>query len=475
MRIRRGYTFDDLLLVPKRSSITKRENVDLSVKWNNIIKTKLPVVSANMKHVTDYKMAAVIAESGGMALLHRFASNDERIQTFLNLVKYNCNIGMSFGATENEVYFYKEFVKEYGQYLKIACIDIAHGHSDICINAIKAFKDLQPDSLLIAGNVATSEGAYDLWKAGADVIKVGIGSGCLAAGTKVLMADGTTKPIESIKIGDYVMNYKYLPVRVTNVFSTGIKKVVSFENENGKSFITEDHLIYLQAKEKYMWKPISFNLWGTSKSIKRYGLMPRQRGYYNVPTIVTGTDKEMEVFDITVDCPSHSFVANGIVVHNSICSTRIETGNGVPQLSALEEVWSYFKPFGNKRPLIISDGGLSKVGNIVKALCFSDAVMLGNMLAGTDESPGELISKDGLKFKAYAGSSTFKQNNVEGYSGLVPYRGPVGNILKRIREGVQSGCSYQGVNNLTDLKIDPEFVKITGAGNIESGAHDLIL
>ncbi len=156
----------------------------------------------------------------------------------------------------------------------------------------------------------------------------------------------------------------------------------------------------------------------------------------------------------------------------SLCTTRIETGNGVPQLTALENAFTTFEDhFSNPRPRIIADGGIKSGGDCVKALCFSDAVMLGSMLAGTDESPGQIIKIDGMQYKNYAGSSTHKTNRIEGVSGLIPYKGSVKNILEVLKEGVQSGLSYQGCDNLIDLKESPEFVRISSAGLKESHPH----
>lgn len=162
------------------------------------------------------------------------------------------------------------------------------------------------------------------------------------------------------------------------------------------------------------------------------------------------------------------------VGNGSLCTTRIETGNGVPQLSALIDVFESLGGDQNKgydRPKIISDGGIKRAGDVTKALCFSDAVMLGSVLAGTDEAPGEVITVDGLKYKKYAGSSTHKTNRIEGIAGLTPYKGPMKNILEVFKEGLQSGLSYQGCDNLVDLRECPEFVRISSAGLNESHPH----
>ncbi len=165
----------------------------------------------------------------------------------------------------------------------------------------------------------------------------------------------------------------------------------------------------------------------------------------------------------------------------SICSTRIETGNGYPQLSALKQV-SKARKFTLKvlrnesitRHLgIIADGGITSAGDCVKALVYADMVMAGNLFAGTYESPGEIVIINGKEYKRYDGSSTHRNDNIEGVKSRVAAKGEVKDVMKRLREGIQSGCSYQGVESLDDLKAVAKFVRITNAGITESKPHDV--
>lgn len=155
----------------------------------------------------------------------------------------------------------------------------------------------------------------------------------------------------------------------------------------------------------------------------------------------------------------------------ALCSTRIETGNGVPQLTALEYCYNELK---NTNTKLIADGGIKRAGDCVKALCFSHAIMLGSMISGTDETPGEIVELDGHKYKQYAGSSTHKTNRIEGVAGLVKYKGPLNNVMQTIIEGIQSGLSYQGCKTLDELRESPVFVRITNAGLIESHPHAVL-
>jgi IMP dehydrogenase len=337
---KKAYTFDDVLLVPKKTSLTSRDEVNLEVNLGKDIKLNSPIISANMKTVTGPKMAAELALLGGLGLLHRFTEdritdyNDSsfQFQKKLNETQLNIpfNVGMSIGIQESE----KEFIDKVANETdcKILCLDIAHAHSENCLRFVEWISNYYPSFLLIAGNVATGMGAVELAEAGADVVKVGIGS-------------------------------------------------------------------------------------------------------------------------------------------SAICSTRVQTGNGVPQLTAIMDAAHEI----DKRKLnvkLISDGGLKTVGSICKALCFTDAVMLGTMLAGCEESPGKIIDVSGVKYKEYIGSSTYKQRYIEGVTSQVKYSGYLKDIVESIHDGVRSCCSYQGVRNLNDLKINPEFVEISNAGLIESKTHE---
>lgn len=156
----------------------------------------------------------------------------------------------------------------------------------------------------------------------------------------------------------------------------------------------------------------------------------------------------------------------------SLCSTRVETGNGVAQLSAVDEVYNVRKQYQLDNKYIIADGGIKFAGDIVKALCFSDMVMVGNLFSGTNETPGTVLYINGVACKEYAGSSTHKTSHIEGVSALVPTKGSAADILDKLLQGLKSGCSYQGCDKVKDLQDDPEFIEITSSGLKESHPHN---
>ncbi len=330
MNVIDGLTFDDVLLVPKRSSVRSRSAVDTTVDLGRGVRLSLPIIPANMKTVAGSGMADLMVELGGLALLHRFLSVDEQVALLVERSAHVALVGASVGVCERE---YARADRLLAAGCRILCVDVAHGDHDLCVEMVRHLR-AKSDALIIAGNVATAEGALRLAQAGADVIKVGVGPG-------------------------------------------------------------------------------------------------------------------------------------------SLCTPRIETGNGVPQLTALAPVHDA-RAIAKLDFRIIADGGIRNAGDIVKALCFADAVMVGNLLAGTDEAPGEVTIVEGQRMKRYEGSSTHKTSHIEGVATLVPEKGSARHVIGRLMEGVRSGCSYQGANAVRDLQADPVFVRISHAGLTESYPHLIV-
>lgn len=174
----------------------------------------------------------------------------------------------------------------------------------------------------------------------------------------------------------------------------------------------------------------------------------------------------------------------------TICTTRITTGCGVPQMTALLDTARAAK---KHKKTFMADGGTKNSGDIVKGLATGAcAVVIGSQLAGTDEAPGKIIEKDGNKYKAYnASTSQTEKNNqvkkfskdkdknyvihVEGVESLVPYKGPLNMHLAKMLAGVRSGYSYCGAKNIKELWKKATFIRVTSAGNRENGAHDVIV
>ncbi|MGQ0830426.1 MAG: IMP dehydrogenase [Microthrixaceae bacterium] len=200
------------------------------------------------------------------------------------------------------------------------------------------------------------------------------------------------------------------------------------------------------------------------------------------------------VYDIEVDCPTHSFIAENVIVHNSICTTRVVAGVGVPQVTAIYDCAVAAKRHG---VTLVADGGIQLSGDIPKAIAAgADVVMLGSLLAGVDESPGEVVLHQGERFKEYRGMGSlgamkarsyskdrYFQGDVvdtdklvpEGIEGRVAYKGPLANVVYQLVGGLRQAMGYCGTGTVADLKDRGRFVRITGAGLRESHPHDITI
>ncbi len=198
------------------------------------------------------------------------------------------------------------------------------------------------------------------------------------------------------------------------------------------------------------------------------------------------------VYDIEVDCPTHSFIAENVIVHNSICTTRVVAGVGVPQVTA---IYDCAVAAARRGATVIADGGLQSSGDVAKAIAAgADVVMLGSLLAGVDESPGDVVFHAGERFKEYRGMGSmgamkarsfskdrYFQGEVteaeklvpEGIEGRVAYKGPLSNVVYQLVGGLRAAMGYCGTPTVPELKERARFVRITGAGLRESHPHDV--
>ena len=175
-RLETGLTFDDVLLVPRRSSIRSRQDVSLETKLTKNIQINLPILAANMDTVCEQEMALALARLGGVGILHRFLTVEAQAEMVENVKHENSQyvVGAAIGTDHDAIVRSKALVDSG---VDVLVLDIAHGHAEHAIDALKQLKDSFPDTDVIAGNVATQAGAEDLYEAGADAIKVGVGPG----------------------------------------------------------------------------------------------------------------------------------------------------------------------------------------------------------------------------------------------------------------------------------------------------------
>jgi IMP dehydrogenase len=201
------------------------------------------------------------------------------------------------------------------------------------------------------------------------------------------------------------------------------------------------------------------------------------------------------VYDMEVDCPTHSFIANNAVVHNSICTTRIISGVGVPQITA---IYHTAKALEDTDVPLIADGGIRYSGDITKAIAAgAHSAMIGGLFAGLAESPGQMIIYKGRSFKAYRGMGSlgammtgsgdrYRQAGPpperdgssgklvpEGVEGRVPYKGPLAPFVYQLVGGLRAGMGYCGTRNIEELRTQTRFILVSAAGVKESHPHDI--
>lgn len=216
--MKEALTFDDLQIIPKYSDVISRKDCDLSSKVTSKIKLRIPVVSSPMDSVTEWGMMAELNKLGGLGILHRFMDIPEMMS---NIGKCEFDpVVIAIGVKE-----YQERVAHaYSYGVKTFLIDVAHGHHKLVENTIKSLKDKYSDIEIIAGNIATSEAAYDLIMWGADSLRVGIGSGCFTPYMKVKISSNKYKNIKDINIGDYVYTHDASLRKVINKFEYYIEE-----------------------------------------------------------------------------------------------------------------------------------------------------------------------------------------------------------------------------------------------------------
>ncbi len=347
--IKLALSYNDVLLVPHKSKLESRSEVDLSTQISPNIKLDIPLISINMDTVTGVEMAIAMSKLGGMGFMPRFDTPEIQAEKVAKVVKDGGKTVACIGIKEGTIERAEMLLKAGASGLTI---DIAHAHTTRTLEVVSQIKNKFKGVDLIVGTIATYEGAYDLFKAGADSVRVGVGAG-------------------------------------------------------------------------------------------------------------------------------------------TICTTRIVAGSGVPQITAIMDAARAKEKFKNK--YVIADGGAANSGDIVKALaCGASAMISGSLYAGTEEAPGKKIKIDGVLYKEYNGSTSKTEKikqvgkdksgksenyviHVEGVEAMVPYKGPVGNIVQELCAGIKSGYTYSGAKNVKDLWRNAQLIQITAAGYRESNAHDVIL
>ena len=477
MSIREGVTFDDVLLVPKFSDISSRTQTDLSTKLSKNITLNIPLISANMDTVTESTMAVTMARQGGIGIIHRFLTIQEQANQVLKVKRSgSVMIENPYLVSQDETISTALDIMTEKEVSGLLVVDSESKLVGILTERDVLFESLDSTKLvkeLMTKDVITSKPGINVDEA-KDILKNN-------RIEKLPLVDDDQK-IHGLYTTQDILNTENYPIASHD--SKGRPLVGAAVGVKG-DFLERTEAL-LEAGTDAIVVDIahghSENAISTVKNIKK-AFPDCELIAGNVAT-AQGTE---DLINAGVDAVKVG-VGSG-----SICITRVITGSGVPQLTAVLDCAEIGKKYDIP---IISDGGTRTSGDATKALAAgASSVMLGSMLGGTDESPGSTISKNGKRYKIYRGMASLaaargrksKETGLvdlgddlndyvaEGVEAFVPYKGTVTDILTQITGGIRSGLSYCGGHTIQQMQENAEFIKMSGAGFAESKPHDVDL
>ncbi|GAA0457668.1 IMP dehydrogenase [Alkalibacillus silvisoli] len=467
-----GLTFDDVLLLPAKSNVVPR-NVDVTTSLTNTLNLKLPMISAGMDTVTEAKMAIAMARNGGLGVVHKNMSIEEQADQIDKVKRSERGVITNpFYLTPDHQVFDAEHLM--GKY-RISGVPIVNNKQDQKLVGIITNRDLRfindysitISKVMTKDNLITAPVNTSLEEAGHVLQKHRIEKLPLIDDEGVLKGLITIKDIE-----------KDVEFPNSAVDSHGRLLVAAAVGVSGDTDVRVEKLVRSGVDAL-----VIDTAHGHSQGVLETISQIRQK-YPNV-NIIAGNVATAEGTKALIDAGADVIKVG--IGPGSICTTRVVAGVGVPQITAVYDCATEARKHGVP---IIADGGIKYSGDIIKALAAGGhAVMLGSMLAGTTESPGDIEIYQGRRFKVYRGMGSvasmekgskdryFQEDSnkfvPEGIEGRVDYKGPVAETLFQMIGGIRSGMGYCGTDTLQDLREKAQFVKITGAGLKESHPHDV--
>lgn len=471
-KISEGLTFSDVLLIPKKTYLKSRSEADTKTRLTKNISLNIPLVSSNMASVTEHKMAIAMAREGGIGIIHQFNKIYEQVEEVAK-VKRSTSYVIS-----NPITVLPD--------LKIS-------------EAIKIMEEKEVTSLLVIEK---------------NKIKG------IFTRRDYLFEKNLEKNISEVmtKREDMVIARPEITIEEAKevLHKNRIEKLPLIENEEIKGLITTQDLKKLEqwpnAARDEKGRLMVGAAVGIKDTIERVeklvsagvDLIVLDVAHAHSDLIIQRLKEIKSKFKIDVLVGNIATGEAAIDLINAgadglkvgigpspVCTTRIISGSGMPQLTAIMNVYKVAK---EKDIPVCADGGMSYPGDIVKALAAgASTIYSGSLFAGTDETPGRIIMKDGRRYKKYSGSASYDSNHerkekeenkqikekidifVEGVSILIDYKGSVNEVIKSLIKGVKSGISYCGAGNLKEMREKAEFVKITPSGWNESLSRGLKL
>lgn len=465
-------TFDDVLLVPSKSKVLPRE-VDLKTKLTKNIALNIPLLSAAMDTVTETEMAVAISREGGIGIIHKNMSIEKQASEVDKVKRSESGMIMKPVTLTAD-----KKIKDANQVMSkfsISGIPIVDNGGKLI--GILTNRDLRfdPDENIFIKDIMTKE----------NLITAPVGTD-LSMAEKILQKHR----IEKLPVVD---KNGYLKGLIT---FKDIQKRKSFPNACKDDFgrlrvgaAVGRARDTIERVEELVKSGVDVIIIDTAHghSFGVIELVKKIKSAINVELIAGNVATAEATIDLIKAGVDGIKVGIGA---GSICTTRVIAGVGVPQLTAIIECSKAAKRY--KIP-VIADGGIKQTGDIPKAIAAgADSVMIGGMLAGTDETPGEKVLLEGRSFKVYRGMGSIeamkegskdryfqdmeddiKKLVPEGIEGIVPYKGPLRDTIYQIVGGLRSSMGYCGAKNIFEMKTKTKFVKITNAGLRESHPHDV--
>lgn len=466
---KQGLTFDDVLLIPAHSDVLPRD-VDVRTHLTQNVTLNIPVMSAGMDTVTEAEMAIAMAREGGIGVIHKNMSIDEQARE-VKLVKrseHGIIVDPIYLAPDNTLSDADELMNKY----HISGVPITENGKLVGIITNRDMR-FETDLSRPISDIMTSKGLITAPE-----------HTTMEEAKRILQAHR----IEKLPLVDDAGQLKGL------ITIRDIEKMRKFPNSNkdsdgrlkvaaaiGVTSDVEDRVeALLDAKADVL---VIDTAHGHSEGVLQ--TIRRLRKAFPHLELIAGNVATYDATKALIEA-GVSAVKVGIGP-GSICTTRVIAGIGVPQITAIYDCAKAAEGTGIP---IIADGGIQYSGDIAKALgAGASCVMLGNLLAGTEEAPGEMIIYQGKNYKSYRGMGSlgamgkgssdryFQANNKkyvpEGVEGRVPYKGPLADTIYQMVGGLRSGMGYVGCANIPEMHEKAQFVRITGAGLKESHPHDI--
>ncbi|VVU94662.1 IMP dehydrogenase / GMP reductase domain [seawater metagenome] len=490
------YSYNDILIKPRLSIVKSRREIDLNTKLTKKLNLKIPIISANMDTVTEGEMAISMAKLGGIGIIHRYCNIQDQVN-MVDKVKKNTNFFIKDPICINQNKSVEEYLNLVNRYGK---------KTIIIVDQNRKFK-----GIVNKYNITVYE-----------AIKKNKGEDITKKTMKEIMSDSKHYKVLAIdelnsqnfnqdssklikKMKEY--NVNYLPV-VNNYNDLEIKGLVTlkdllfYSDQLDKANLDQEGNLcvgaaigvngdYLERAKKLIEVKCDVLVIDIAHghSILVPPIIKELKTLYPDVQIIAGNVATKEGVKFLAEAGADGIKVN--IGAGSICTTRIMTGCGIPQFSAVLECANEAKKYGVP---IIADGGHSgMIGNMTKALSAGGACcMLGRMLAGTKQSPGKILIKDGKKVKVIRGMAGYISNiqkkrkidqvdkveidnfTPEGVEGYIDYRGSVDDIIEQMLGGIRSGLSYCGVKSIQELHNNPvEYIYMTESGKKESGNHGI--